>query len=78
VNVVALAAVVVVSAILGDSTGYFVGEKYGQHLLDLPLIRSRRAGLERALEGLRTRGPIYVFIGRFTAFLRAVMPGLAA
>jgi membrane-associated protein len=33
--------------------------------------------LDRALEGLRRRGPIYVFIGRFTAFLRAVMPGLA-
>jgi membrane protein DedA with SNARE-associated domain len=29
------------------------------------------------LEGLRRRGPYYVFIGRFTAFLRAVIPALA-
>src|SRR5487761_2637129 len=34
--------------------------------------RRRRGDLERALEGLRRRGPMYVFIGRFTAFLRAV------
>jgi membrane protein DedA with SNARE-associated domain len=26
---------------------------------------------------MQRRGPIYVFLGRFTAFLRAVMPGLA-
>jgi membrane-associated protein len=41
------------------------------------VTRLRGVALERALEGLRRRGPIYVFIGRFTAFLRAVMPGLA-
>ena len=45
--------------------------------MKLPVLRHRRVALERALEGLRRRGPIYVFIGRFTAFLRAVMPGLA-
>jgi membrane-associated protein len=43
----------------------------------LKILRKRRPALERALEGLRRRGPIYVFIGRFTAFMRAVMPGLA-
>jgi membrane-associated protein len=77
VNVVTLCALVVVSAIVGDSVGYEVGRKYGTHLVTLPIVRSRQHSIERALDGLRRRGVIYVFVGRFTAFLRAVMPGLA-
>ena len=77
VNVVIVAVVVVAAAITGDSVGYAIGHRYGESLMKLPVLRRRRAALDRALEGLRRRGPIYVFIGRFTAFLRAVMPGLA-
>ena len=77
VNVVLVAALVVVAAITGDSVGYVIGRRYGESLMTLPILKHRRGALERALEGLRRRGPIYVFIGRFTAFLRAVMPGLA-
>ena len=77
VNIVLLCAIVVAAAIVGDSVGYVVGRRYGDQLLKLPLLRDRRASLDRALDGLRRRGPIYVFVGRFTAFLRAVMPGLA-
>ena len=61
----------------GDSVGYAIGNRYGEKLLTLPIIAKRRVAIERALEGLRRRGPTYVFVGRFTAFLRAVMPGLA-
>jgi membrane-associated protein len=77
VNVVLVAALVVAAAITGDSVGYVIGRRYGESLMTLPILKHRRGALERALEGLRRRGPIYVFIGRFTAFLRAVMPGLA-
>ena len=77
VNIAVLCVLVVVAAIVGDSVGYAVGHRYGENLLKLPVIRHRQVALQRALEGLRQRGPIYVFIGRFTAFLRAVMPGLA-
>ena len=77
VNVVIVAILVVVAAVVGDSMGYEVGKRYGDRLIALPVLRRRRVALERALEGLRRRGPIYVFVGRFTAFLRAVMPGLA-
>ncbi|HEY5111060.1 MAG TPA: DedA family protein [Acidimicrobiales bacterium] len=77
VNVVVLCALVVVAAIIGDSVGYEVGRRYGERLIKLPIIRKRHVALERALEGLRRRGATYVFVGRFTAFLRAVMPGLA-
>lgn len=72
-----LCALVVLAAIIGDSVGYFVGDRYGEKLLTLPVIRHRRGAIAGALEGLKKRGPVYVFIGRFTAFLRAVMPGLA-
>jgi membrane-associated protein len=77
VNVVVVAVLVVAAAISGDSVGYFIGRRYGESLMKLPILKRRRAALDGALEGLRRRGPIYVFIGRFTAFLRAVMPGLA-
>ena len=77
VNVVVLCAPVVIAAVVGDSVGYEVGRRYGERLIELRVLQRRRVALERALEGLRRRGATYVFIGRFTAFLRAVMPGLA-
>jgi len=77
VNIVALCFLVPVAAIVGDSVGYYVGERHGHHLLKLPIIRHRRGAIDAALAQLKQRGPLYVFVGRFTAFLRAVMPGLA-
>ncbi|MFZ1062185.1 MAG: DedA family protein [Acidimicrobiales bacterium] len=77
VNIVALCVLVVVAAILGDTVGYFVGQRWGSRLLEVRLVQRRRDDVDRAIEGLRQRGPLYVFLGRFTAFLRAVMPGLA-
>ncbi|HVA52636.1 MAG TPA: DedA family protein [Acidimicrobiales bacterium] len=77
VNVVDVAVLVVLSAIIGDSLGFEIGKRYGHRLVELPFLRSRHDALERALDGLRRRGATYVFVGRFTAFLRAVMPGLA-
>ncbi|MBU6494848.1 MAG: DedA family protein [Acidobacteria bacterium] len=77
VNIVALAALVVVAAIVGDSVGYAVGHRYGERLLQHRAFSRHRDELTSAMEGLRKRGPVYVFVGRFTAFLRAVMPGLA-
>ena len=76
VNVGVICVLVVAAAITGDSVGYEVGHRYGESLMKLSILKRRRPALDRALEGLRRRGPIYVFIGRFTAFLRAVMPGL--
>ena len=77
VNIVVVCLLVVLAAIIGDSVGYIIGLRYGERLMTFPIIRNRRVALERALAGLRKRGPVYVFIARFTAFLRAVMPGLA-
>jgi membrane-associated protein len=46
-------------------------------VLNLAPLRKRQRGVDTALEQLRRRGATAVFLGRFTAFLRAVIPGLA-
>ena len=77
VNIVTLIVVVVLCAIVGDSVGYAVGDKWGRRLLDTRFLRKRRRLLDRVLGELNRRGAIAVFLARFTAFLRAVVPGLA-
>jgi membrane-associated protein len=77
VNLEGILAVVVVCAIAGDSVGYGVGERWGRQLLQLGPLRKRQKGLDAALEQLNRRGPVAVFVARFSAFLRAVVPGLA-
>lgn len=77
INIGVLCTLVVIAAILGDSVGYFLGHHYGERLLRIKLLQSHREELDGALAGMQRRGPVYVFFGRFAAFLRAVMPGLA-
>ena len=77
VSVTAVIVVVVVAAILGDSVGYEVGRVLGPRILALDLMASRRARIDSAAEFLARRGGVAVFLGRWTAFLRAVMPALA-
>lgn len=77
VNIVELTILVVVCAIAGDSVGYLVGQKWGHLLLDTAVLRKRRRPIDSALDQLNRRGAIVVFLARFTAFLRAVVPGLA-
>ena len=68
---------VVACAIAGDSVGYLVGTRWGKPLLQLGPLRKRQKGIARALVELSRRGAIAVFVARFSAFLRAVVPGLA-
>ena len=77
VSLVGIAAVAVAAAIIGDSVGYEVGRHFGTRLLGTRVFARRRQGLERAQQTLRAKGGRAVFLARFTAFLRAVMPGLA-
>lgn len=72
-----LIAVVIVAAIVGDSTGYEVGRRYGTRLLDIRPLKPRRKRLDEARAFLARRGGPAVFLGRFVAFLRAAMPFLA-
>lgn len=70
-------AVVVGAAILGDSAGYEVGRHFGPRLLSTRPLRRREQRIDAARDLLARRGGTAVFLGRFVAFLRAVMPALA-
>lgn len=72
-----LLVLVVVAAVTGDSVGYEVGKHFGPRLLEAGPVRRYAERLEGAQRFLRERGGWAVFLGRFTAFLRAVVPGLA-
>ena len=76
-DVWAMMGVVVLAAIVGDSVGYEVGARFGGRLLDSKSIAKHRHRLARAEELLRTRGGVAVFLGRWVAFFRAIMPALA-
>src|SRR6476469_7125323 len=76
-DIVALIGVVVVSAILGDTIGYEVGKHLGPRVLQLRALRHHQAQLDAAQASLRRRGGPAVFLGRWTAFFRAVVPGIA-
>lgn len=78
VNLYAVMAAAVAGAIIGDSVGYAVGRRWGNRLLEGPLSRFIRADhAQRAKQYLAKRGGTAVFLGRFTAALRVMVPGLA-
>jgi membrane-associated protein len=71
-----LLTIVVVAAVVGDSVGYEIGRRYGPRLLETRAMRKYQGKVGRAQDMIRRRGPLAVFIGRFTALLRALMPAL--
>lgn len=68
---------VVLAAVIGDSIGYEVGKHVGPRLLEIRLLNRSRENLDKAQDFLRRHGGSAVFLGRFIAFFRAVMPALA-
>ncbi|SER27110.1 DedA family protein [Arthrobacter sp. OV608] len=68
---------VVGAAIVGDSVGYEVGKHLGTRIMRAKALRRHSGRLENAQDFLRRRGGSAVFLGRFTAFFRAVLPALA-
>jgi membrane protein DedA with SNARE-associated domain len=77
VSLVGVLVVVVVAAVVGDTVGYEVGRHLGPRVLDRPLLQKRRERLDSARALLARRGGSAVFLGRWVAFFRAVMPALA-
>jgi membrane-associated protein len=77
VSIEAIVILVIICAVAGDSVGYFVGTHWGRPLLQVGPLKKRQKGIARALFELSRRGAIAVFVARFSAFLRAVVPGLA-
>jgi membrane-associated protein len=78
VNLGLAISIVVVAAIAGDSVGYEVGKHFfGPKVLRSRLLAKQRPRIEKTQDLLRRRGGLAVFLGRWTAFLRAMMPALA-
>lgn len=76
VDLVLMLVVIVVGAIVGDSVGYEVGKLLGPWLLEHRPLRGR-AGVRRGQDLLARRGGPAVFLGRWLALARALVPGLA-
>jgi membrane protein DedA with SNARE-associated domain len=76
VNLEAMIVVVVVCAIAGDSVGFEVGKKAGPWLLGRRPLRGN-PGVKKTMQLLERYGGPSVFLGRFIAFARAIIPGLA-
>jgi membrane protein DedA with SNARE-associated domain len=77
VSLTGVLIVVIVAAIVGDTIGYEIGRHVGRRVLRLRILAQRRERLGQAEEFLARRGGAAVFLGRFVAFFRAVMPFLA-
>ena len=80
-NKLALPLVIVVAvlgAVVGDSVGYFVGSRFGDVLLEkIPARLVKPDHVERSKALIRRLGGRAVFVGRFAAALRALVPGFA-
>lgn len=72
-----LIVVVVAAAVIGPFVGYEVGRRMGDRLFGARALRRVRGGTERARVVLSTRGGLAVFLGRFLAIVRAIMPAAA-
>jgi membrane-associated protein len=76
--IVAVCVAASVGAIIGDSVGYGVGHRYGRSLLGrLPRRLVRPEHIDRGVDALNRFGGRAIFVGRFTAALRVLVPGLA-
>lgn len=68
----------VAGAVAGDQVGFWVGRRYGHGLLErMPDWLRRRSHPEKVLALVRRRGLLTVMLGRWTASLRALVPGIA-
>jgi membrane-associated protein len=68
----------VAGAVIGDAIGFGVGRRYGERFLKFLPERLVKPEAVRATNDLICRrGPIVVLVGRMTALLRALVPGLA-
>lgn len=77
VSLTGVLVTVIAAAIVGDSVGYQIGRHVGPRVLDRRFLDKRRKRLDDARAFLSRRGGSAVFLGRWVAFFRAVMPALA-
>ncbi|MGH2717720.1 MAG: VTT domain-containing protein [Actinomycetota bacterium] len=79
VSLPGIMAAAITGTICGDVAGYAVGRHFGERIFATRLLR-RLVGPERRAQAevaLRRRGAPAIILGRFTAVLRAMVPGVA-
>jgi membrane-associated protein len=77
VSLAVLILVVVIAAIAGPFVGYEIGRRTGDRLFAAKGLARVRGGVERTRSVLSKRGGAAVFLGRFIAVARAIMPDAA-
>ena len=73
VSLVGVLAAGILGPIVGDSIGYFVGRRYGRRFFR----GRRREKWSKARLWLRRHGASAVFVGRFTPYVRSIIPAAA-
>ncbi len=77
-DILLLNCLLIVAAILGDATGYWIGAKAGRPLYDRPQSRFfRRDHLLKAKEFYDRYGGFTIFVARFMPFVRTFVPVVA-
>lgn len=77
VSLAAAMAAAIGGAIIGDSVGYGIGHRYGERLLRrLPARLVKPHHIDQAKSTVSRLGGKAVFVGRFTAALRVLVPGM--
>jgi membrane-associated protein len=74
VSLPVLIVVVVIAAVAGPFVGYEIGRRMGDRLFAARGLAKVRGGVERTRAVLGKRGGAAVFLGRFIAVARAIMP----
>lgn len=72
-----MCAVVSAAAVLGDSAGYLVGRRLGPRLAARVEGTKRERRFAGATDYLDRHGGTAIFLGRFIAFVRTVVPAIA-
>ena len=72
-----LVLIVVVAAIAGPFVGFQIGRRMGDRMFAAKVLNRVRGGAERTRSVLSKRGGAAVFLGRFIAVARALMPAAA-
>lgn len=76
VDLVLMLVVIVVAAVVGDSVGYEVGKVFGPWLLRRRPLKGHE-GVDKARHLVVRFGGPAVFLGRWVALARALVPGVA-
>ncbi|MGN6161357.1 MAG: DedA family protein [Marmoricola sp.] len=77
VSLTAAIAVVVLAAIVGDTVGFELGKHLFTRVRGKGILARHEDKFEKTEQFLRRRGAAAVFLGRFVALFRALMPAIA-